>query len=194
MELDTGQKINSLSVKEIIQAGIGHISEKRLGRSLIPGFSIAQNLVVKDYGNPQYKKNGFMCREAINQYAEQMIAAYEVSTPNGVQTPVRFLSGGNIQKVVLARELERRPRILLAVNPSYGLDVGAIGFVQQRLEEERDRGAAVLLISEELDEVLRLSDRIMVFVKGKIAAVLEQGEFDRGGIGLLMTGGEMSCA
>lgn len=189
--LNTGESLFDKTIREIIELGVGHISEKRLGRSLIPCMSIAQNLVVKDYKARRYCKHGLLNSAAIRENASKMIQAYEISAP-GPETPVQVLSGGNVQKVVLARELERKPRVLLAVNPTYGLDVGAIEFVQKRLREERGRGATVLLISEELDEVIRLSDRIAVMSKGEIVAVLEKEQFSRENIGLLMTGGTLN--
>ena len=161
-----GQSHKGKSIREIINSGVSSITEKRLGLSLIPGFSIAQNLISKDYMKGEYKKHGAIDQSAIDE-----------------------LSGGNVQKVVLARELTRPHKLILAVNPTYGLDVGAIEFVQSKLCEERDKGVGVLLISEELDEVLRLSDRIIVMAGGHIAANLEKKDFDREKIGLIMTGG-----
>ena len=125
---------------------------------------------------------------AIRAHADEMIEKYDIAAPD-CEKPVRMLSGGNLQKVVLARELSRTPRVIVAVNPTYGLDVSAIEFVQKQLIDQRSRGAAILLVSEELDEVLRLSDRIAVFFQGRIAAMLEKDSFDRESIGRLMTGG-----
>lgn len=189
IELDTGEKLHEMTIRQIIEAGVSNISEKRLDRSLIPGFSIAQNLIVKDYREKEYQKNGMLNQAAIRSHAEQLIADYDIAAP-GANTLVRVLSGGNVQKVVLARELSREHKVILAVNPTYGLDVGAIEFVQERLRAERDKGTAVLLISEELDELIRLSDRIAVMAKGKVVATLDKKDFNREKIGLLMTGGK----
>lgn len=188
VSLDTGQQLHQMNARQIILAGVSHISENRLGCSLIPGFSIEENLISKDYRTKKFKTHGVFNRKKIRSYAKELIEKYDVAAPD-TKTMVRVLSGGNVQKVVLSRELSRKPKVILAVNPTYGLDVGAIDFVQQRLCEQREEGAAILLISEELDEVLRLSDRIVVMHKGKIMATLDSDEFDREKIGLLMTGG-----
>jgi simple sugar transport system ATP-binding protein len=189
IELDTGEKLHEMTIRQIIEAGVSNISEKRLDRSLIPGFSIAQNLIVKDYRAKEYRKNGMLDQAAIRDHAAGLIEAYDIAAP-GADTPARVLSGGNAQKVVLARELSREHKVILAVNPTYGLDVGAVEFVQERLRAERDKGTAVLLISEELDELIRLADRVAVMSRGKVVAVLAKKDFNREKIGLLMTGGE----
>lgn len=183
-----GQSHKGKSIREIINSGVSSITEKRLGLSLIPGFSIAQNLISKDYMKGEYKKHGAIDQSAIDENARKLIELFDIAAP-GPDMAVNKLSGGNVQKVVLARELTRPHKLILAVNPTYGLDVGAIEFVQSKLCEERDRGVGVLLISEELDEVLRLSDRIIVMAGGHIAANLEKKDFDREKIGLIMTGG-----
>jgi len=180
--------LHSLSIKKIIRAGISHIPEKRLNRALIPGFSVALNLISKDYDKPPYIRRGILNGKVIRNHGQALIEQYGVAAP-GPETPVEKLSGGNLQKVVLAREIERNPKVIIAVNPTYGLDVGAIEFVQEKLMEQRERQAAILLISEELDEVLRLSDRVAVMVKGKIVGLFSKDNFDREKIGLLMTGG-----
>lgn len=195
IRLDTGEELTRMRVCQIIHAGVGNISEKRLDRSLIPNFSIAQNLIVKDYKNKRFHRRGMLDTQAIRTHAQALIQEYDIATTD-CDKPVRMLSGGNLQKVVLARELSRSPKIILAVNPTYGLDVGAIEAVQKQLIAQRNMGAGILLVSEELDEVLRLSDRIAIMHRGKVVAILEKREFNRERIGLLMTGGAegVSCS
>ncbi len=184
-------QLHKMSVKEIIDAGVAHISEKRLDRSLVPTFSVADNLVIKDYKNSPYSKHTMVQRKAIKANGIQKMEQFGITAASS-DTAVGTLSGGNLQKVVFARELTRPFKVLLAVNPTYGLDVGAIEFMQSQLIEQRDKGAAILLISEELDEVLRLSDRLLVMADGIVTGEFVAGEYDREKIGLLMAKGGAS--
>lgn len=189
IQLDTGENLQSTSIRKIIDLGVSHIPEKRLDRALVPNFSIAQNLILKDYKKREYKKCGLVLdQNKLFLHAKNIIQKYGIAAPSP-NTSVRLLSGGNVQKVLLARELFQNPKIILAVNPTYGLDVGAIEFVQDILIKQKEKGAAILLISEELDEVLRLADRVLVLSNGCVKDIFDRDAYDREKIGLLMAGG-----
>lgn len=191
IELAGGQEVHNMSISEIIDAGIAHISEKRLGRSLVPDLSVAGNLIIKDFKRFPFSRFGILRKNVIKEYAQKMIDRFGIAaaTPS---TAVRSLSGGNLQKVVIAREVSRDSKVLIAVNPTYGLDIGAIEFVQTQMLEQRNAGTSILLVSEELDEILRLSDRIAVMSKGKIVGIFHRDDCTKESIGMLMTRGEES--
>ncbi len=154
---------------------------------MLRDFSIAENLVLQRIGEPPFTRRGWLDRGAIAANAQTQIADYDVRTPS-VETLAGSLSGGNAQKMVLARELARQPKVLLAAQPTRGLDVSAIEFVHRKLIEQRDAGLAVLLISTELDEILALSDRIAVMYEGQIIGVVQAKDADVNEIGLMMAG------
>ena len=154
---------------------------------MLRDFSVAENLVLQRVGEPPFTRRGWLDREAITRNAQERVAAYDVRTPS-VETLAGNLSGGNAQKMVLARELARDPKVLLAAQPTRGLDVTAIEFVHRKLIEQRDAGLAVLLISTELDEILALSDRIAVMYEGRIVGVMPAAGVDVNAIGLMMAG------
>ncbi len=176
------------SPREALDAGMGHIPEDRHRRGLVLDFTLAENLVLHDFEKEPNARRGWLFPEGIVRRARQLLQQFDVRG-GGPQTRAAALSGGNQQKVVLAREIGRDPRVLLAAQPTRGLDVGAIEFVHRRIVEERDEGRAILLVSLELDEILSLSDRILVMYEGEIV-----GEFpptvSEEALGIAMTGGK----
>ncbi len=180
-----GRNVRSLTPARALREGIGRIPEDRHQDGIVADMNVAENLVIERLDSPEIQRQGILRRSAIASHAQALIDAHDIRGP-GPQARAALLSGGNIQKLVLARVLEARPGIILANQPTRGLDVRAASEVSRRLMEARDRGAGVLLISEDLDEILALSDRIMVMHDGRIA---ETGSRDRTVIGAMMTGG-----
>ena len=169
------------------EAGVAHVPEDRLKRGLAPGRSIEENLLLTVYYRSPYSRARLLCRGVVREYAQRLVQQFGVATPN-VQRAVRTLSGGNMQKVVLARELAERPALLLASHPTRGLDVGAIEYVHQQLRELRSRGAAVLLVSAELDELLALCDEIAVMYEGRIVMTTNAADISELELGAAMAG------
>lgn len=182
-----GRDVTNRSPAEIIQAGLGYIPEDRLTVGTIPSFSISENLILKDHNHPPLSRRGFLDLEAIERFSRQLVKEFEIKTPD-ITTPARALSGGNIQKVVLAREISRQPVFLLANQPTRGLDVGATEYVHHRLLEQRENGKAILLISEDLDEIFALSDRIAVIYEGQLMGIVDARTAERSQVGLMMAG------
>ncbi|HEY8408683.1 MAG TPA: ABC transporter ATP-binding protein [Gaiellaceae bacterium] len=187
-----GRDVTTASAHRFLQEGVGHIPEDRHRRGLVLEFSLAENLVLHDYAKPPYARRGLLDLGHIFGSARKLLREFDVRGGTA-STPASALSGGNQQKVVIAREVHRDPRVLIAAQPTRGLDVGAIEFVHRRLVEQRDAGKAVLLISLELEEVLSLSDRILVIYEGRIV-----GEYDPSvteeELGIAMTGGGREVA
>ncbi len=183
-----GQNITNAHPKEIVRRGVGYIPEDRIHVGLATRLPIRENLLLKNQASPQFNRGGLLNQQAIRETANQLIKEYDVRTPSA-DIPVGNLSGGNIQKIILAREISRHPKLLIASQPTRGLDVGAIEYVQTLLLEQRRQGKAVILISENLDETMHLSDRIAVMYEGKIVRIVNAKETDRREIGLLMAGG-----
>jgi ABC-type uncharacterized transport system ATPase subunit len=183
----SGVDVTARDVQGHFEAGLGHVPEDRQRRGLGLEFSIAENLAIHDFRNPPDSRFGWLYPRRLLQRAERLIREFDIRG-GGPQTRAEGLSGGNQQKVVLAREIDRDPRVLIAAQPTRGLDVGAIEFVHRRIVEERDEGRGVLLVSLELEEILSLSDRILVMYEGEIA-----GEFPPSAseeeLGIAMTGG-----
>jgi general nucleoside transport system ATP-binding protein len=171
-----------------IGAGVGHVPEDRLGTGLAPSLSISSNVVLKSYRGGEASRGPLLRWGAIRRLAQQLIKRYEVRAP-GPQTPARQLSGGNLQKVVLAREFSGEPRILVAASPTRGLDVGAIETVHAYLRDAASEGVGILLISEDLDEILALADRIAVMYEGRVVGEVDGQGADKQEIGFLMAGG-----
>jgi general nucleoside transport system ATP-binding protein len=182
-----GETIHHAGAREMLDAGVGHIPEDRQRRGLVLDFSIAENLVLHDYAKPPASRWGWLFPRRLIAYARRLISEFDVRG-GGPQTRAGALSGGNQQKVVAAREVARDPKVLIAAQPTRGLDVGAIEYLHRRLVQERDRGRAILLFSLELDEVLSLSDRLLVIYEGEIVA--EHGpDATEEEIGIEMLGG-----
>lgn len=172
-----------------IQRGLAYIPEDRHHVGSAPNLSITDNVIMKSYNREPIAQGWMIDMTAATKFAEDLKEAYEIIVPT-VRTPARLLSGGNLQRVILAREISGRPRLILAVQPTRGLDVGAIEGVQRLLLAQREAGAAVLLISEELEELISLSDRIYVIYEGKIMGEITDGNIEK--IGLMMTGTPLS--
>jgi len=170
-----------------IRAGMGYIPEERNTEGIVPSFSISENIILKDSGGGEYSHHGFFRQRFINRKAEELVARFDIRCP-GIHIAAGSLSGGNIQKVILARELTRNPRFLVAVYPTRGLDMGAAEFIHKQLLAKRKEGYGILLISEELEEIMNLSDRIAVIFKGQIQKVLNGEEASLRKLGILMAG------
>ncbi|NMF82477.1 ABC transporter ATP-binding protein [Nodosilinea sp. P-1105] len=169
------------------QGTLAHIPSDRYTMGLIGAFSVTENLLLRDYRYPPFQRRGMLRPKVMAQQAMTLVNDYLVRTPS-VQTPSRQLSGGNAQKVVIARELSRQPQVILAAQPTRGLDVGAIDYVHAQLMAQRDAGAAILLISTELDEILRLCDRIAVLYEGQIVGWANAATANVNHLGLMMAG------
>ncbi|WP_173916454.1 ABC transporter ATP-binding protein [Halobacillus sp. Marseille-Q1614] len=185
--------ISNLTPRKITEAGISHIPQDRHKYGLVLDFPVADNFVLQSYYQEPFSKKGVMNFKNIYQKARELIKEYDVRTPDEF-TKARALSGGNQQKAIIGREIDRSPDLLIAAQPTRGLDVGAIEFIHQKLIEERDKGKAVLLLSFELDEVLNLSDRIAVMFDGQIIAEVKPEETNEQQLGLLMAGNRLEKA
>lgn len=182
-----GVDITNRGVRRVNEAGVAHIPEDRQKRGLVLDFSIAENIVLENYYRQPFARRLSINYVAVFGYARRLIQKFDVRTP-GEKVMARTLSGGNQQKVVVAREIERNPDVMIAAQPTRGLDVGAIEFVHKQLIEERDRGRAVVLVSLELDEVMSVSDRIAVMYEGRIVAEMNAQDATEEKLGLLMAG------
>ncbi len=172
---------------EIRERGLGYVPEERTRDGMIAGFSVSENLMLVDHRDPRFSRWGFLRPGAIQRHCAELVSAFRVKTP-GLSTPGSNLSGGNIQKLVLARELSGSPRVLLVAQPTRGVDVGAAEYIQTRLLEQRGHGTAILIISGDLDEVLALSDRILVMYEGTIIGEVDAQSATREALGLMMAG------
>lgn len=181
-----GKEVTNYRPRALIEQGVCYVPGERL-TGLVPGMSVAENLILKDYRQPPFSQGLFLNRTAIRAHADHLIARYAVDTPSQ-ETPVKLLSGGNIQRVMLARETSGAPALLIAAHPTSGLDVGATEYIRQSLLAQREQGTAVLLVSEDLEEVLTLSDRIAVMFEGQIMGILPADQADLETIGLMMAG------
>jgi simple sugar transport system ATP-binding protein len=175
------------SPREIAMAGVAHIPEDRNRDGMVKGMTIAENYILNTYHLPQFNKNGLLNRKAIAAATEQAVKDFDIRTPS-ISTDIASLSGGNQQKVIVAREFSRNVRLVIAAQPTRGLDVGSIEYIHRRIVEQRDAGAAVLIVSTELDEVLALGDRVAVMYEGRIVGILDAKEATRERVGLLMGG------
>lgn len=184
-----GKQIQNTSPKTTIDNKISTIHEDRLKRGLVPDFTVSENTVIERFAQVPFSKNGVLNFKKIDAYTDELIKEYDVRPADGKGLKARALSGGNQQKLIIAREVSSNPDLLIAVQPTRGLDVGAIEYVHKSLIRERDNGKAILLISFELDEVMNVSDKIGVIYKGKIQDEFLQGEKTEQEIGLLMAGG-----
>ena len=182
------KEMSGCSAREISEEGISHIPENREKHGLVGPHSVADNLVLNRYFHSPFAARGIRQTAAINEEASHLVEKFDVRTAS-IHNPARTLSGGNKQKVIAARELSHDSSLLLAAQPTRGIDVGSIEFIHQQLVNERDAGVAVLLVSAELDEILSLSDRVGVIYQGKLVAVAPTDEFTRIQIGQLMTSG-----
>ncbi|MCM3594238.1 ABC transporter ATP-binding protein [Metabacillus idriensis] len=182
-----GKDIRNQRPRQITEAGVGHIPQDRHKHGLVLDFPVGENMVLQTYYQKPYSKKGVLNFKAIYDKSEKLIKEFDVRTPSS-STLARALSGGNQQKAIIGREVDRDPDLLIAAQPTRGLDVGAIEFIHRRLIEQRDKGKAVLLISFELEEIMNVSDRIAVIYEGKIVAIVSPKETTEQELGLLMAG------
>ena len=183
-----GKDITNLPPRKITESGIGHIPQDRHKYGLVLDFPIGHNIALQTYYKAPIAKNGIIDYKKISEKARQIMEEFDVRSGNGESTPARALSGGNQQKAIIGREVDRNPDLLIAALPTRGLDVGAIEFIHRRLIEQRDKGKAVLLISFELDEIMNISDRIAVIYDGQIVDIVNPKETNEQELGLLMAG------
>ena len=183
-----GKDITKTSIRDRIDDGIAHIPEDRHKRGLILDYNMEDNMVLKVYKNEPFSKNGLINRSKITEYANNIIETFDVRSGEGGKSMARSLSGGNQQKGIIGREIQSNPDLLIAVQPTRGLDVGSIEYIHKRLVEQRDSGKAVLLVSLELDEILNVSDRIAVVNNGELIGVVNASETDENEVGLMMAG------
>jgi simple sugar transport system ATP-binding protein len=170
-----------------IDLGLSHIPEDRTHTGLITNMTVSDNLILKGYRRPPLARLGFLLQRAIARFADRLIRDFEIATPSR-ETPMKGLSGGNLQKALLAREITAGGNVMVAVHPTRGLDIGATEWVQRTLLEQRQKGAAILLISEDLDELLAVSDRILVMYEGRVMGTVRAEDADVEELGLMMAG------
>ena len=182
-----GKDSTSATPSDRLESGLSYIPEERMHDGVVKDFTVAENLILQDHRWSPFSRNTFLSFRAISAHAGKMIANFRIKTPSQ-ETPVKNLSGGNIQKVVMARELARQPRVLIAAQPTRGVDIGAIEYIHSQLLEQRTNGLATLLISEDLDEIRNLSDRIVVMFDGEIMGTVNNDETTVEELGLMMAG------
>lgn len=183
-----GKEISSLPIRERLEKGISHIPEDRHKRGLVLDYSLQENMVLQIYNKKPFSKNGILNKNAMKTYAQNILTNFDVRSGEGAVSIARTLSGGNQQKAIIGRELELDPKLLIAVQPTRGLDVGSIEYIHKRIVEHRDKGNAVLLVSLELDEVLQLSDRIAIVNNGELVGTVIASETNENEVGLMMAG------
>lgn len=182
------EDITNMSIRKRIDKGIAHIPEDRHKRGLVLDYTIENNMVLEIYDREPFSKHGLLKKDAIHKYAEKIIKEYDVRSGEGGASIARTMSGGNQQKAIIGREIELGPELLIAVQPTRGLDVGSIEYIHKRLVEQRDAGKAILLISLELSEVLNLSDRIAIVNNGELIGTVNASETNENEVGLMMAG------
>jgi simple sugar transport system ATP-binding protein len=170
-----------------VRNGMARVPEDRIGTGLLMDLSVEENLILEDHGRDPFSRRGLLHHPSIHERSDRLMEDYNIKAA-GRDAPAKSLSGGNLQKVILARELSGEPVLVVAAQPTRGLDVGAMEYVHNRILAQRDRGAGVLLISEDLDEIMGLSDRILVIYEGKVVGETSAEEASREQIGLWMTG------
>ncbi len=183
-----GKDITKASIRGRSVAGMSHIPEDRHKHGLVLDYSLEENLILQRYWQPDFQKNGFLKFDAMRNYAEGLIERFDIRSGQGPVTAVRSMSGGNQQKAIIAREIDKKHELLVAVQPTRGLDVGAIEYIHRQLVERRDAGKGVLLVSLELDEVMDVSDRILVMYEGEIVGDLDPKSITVEELGLYMSG------
>ena len=183
-----GQDITHASIRQRSKDGMSHIPEDRHKHGLVLDYSLENNMVLQRYWQPEFQKGGFIQSDKVREYSDKLIAQYDVRSGQGSSTIVRSMSGGNQQKAIIAREIDKDPKLLVAVQPTRGLDVGAIEYIHRQIVAQRDKGKAVLLVSLELDEVMNLSDRILVMYEGEIVGELDPKSTTQEELGLYMAG------
>ena len=183
-----GKDITKASIRERSIQGISHIPEDRHKHGLVLDYKLEENLVLQRYWQPEFQKNGFIKFDAVRKYSEDLINKYDIRSGQGPVSITRSMSGGNQQKAIVAREIDKEHNLLIAVQPTRGLDVGAIEYIHKQLIASRDAGKAVFLVSLELDEVMNVSDRILVIYEGEIVGELDPKTTNVQELGLYMSG------
>lgn len=183
-----GNEIVNMPIRKRTEAGIGHIPEDRHKHGLVLDYSVEENMALQTYYKEPLSKNGLLNKKEMRRFSDELIERFDVRSGKGSETVARSMSGGNQQKAIIAREISRSPELLIAVQPTRGLDVGAIEYIHKELIAERDAGKAVLLVSLELDEVLDVSDRIAVMYEGEIMDTVLSKDTNANELGLMMTG------
>ncbi|MGN1164413.1 MAG: ATP-binding cassette domain-containing protein, partial [Candidatus Ornithospirochaeta sp.] len=181
-----GEEIQNLAPRAVIEKGMGYIPEERNTEGIVPSMSIKENIILKD-SDDRFSRHHILRDKEIEKYASSLREEFDIRSP-GIHVAAGSLSGGNIQKVILAREIDRKPKFLVCVYPIRGLDMGAAEFIHRLLLDLRAKGVGILLISEELEEIMNLSDRIAVIFKGKNQKVLAKNEATSEKLGILMAG------
>lgn len=189
-----GKDITKASIRNRSKGGMSHIPEDRHRYGLVLDYTLEQNIVLQRYWEKEFQHAGFIRRRAVRRYAEGLIEQFDVRSGRGAITPARSMSGGNQQKAIVAREMNKRHELLIAVQPTRGLDVGAIEYIHSQIVADRDKGAGVLLVSFELDEVMNLADRILVMYEGEIVGELSPKETTAQELGLYMAGAKRNTA
>ncbi|MEL7610191.1 MAG: ABC transporter ATP-binding protein [Bacillota bacterium] len=182
-----GESVTGMPVYRLYERGLTHIPEDRHRVGLVLDFSVRENAILGNQDKAPFTKHGVLQRDAISEYADNLINKYDVRTPNA-KTPARLLSGGNQQKIILGREIDKHPKVYIAAQPTRGLDFAATEYVQQLLLMERERGCGILYISTELDEILKMSDRIIVLYAGRQYGPMQRKDLDIEQLGLMMAG------
>ena len=183
-----GEDITKATIRHRSKLGMSHIPEDRHKHGLVLDYSLENNMVLQRYWDPQFQNAGFIKSSAVREYSDRLIEQYDVRSGQGSATIARSMSGGNQQKAIIAREIDKDPQLLIAVQPTRGLDVGAIEYIHKQIIAQRDAGKAVLLVSLELDEVMNLSDRILVMYEGEIVGEFDPKTTDVQTLGLYMAG------
>jgi len=189
-----GKDISNASIRQRSVGGMSHIPEDRHKHGLVLDYSLEENLVLQRYWQKEFQNRGFIKFDEVRNYAEDLIEKFDIRSGQGPETIVRSMSGGNQQKAIIAREIDKEHELLVAVQPTRGLDVGAIEYIHKQLVERRDAGKAVLLISLELDEVMNVSDRILVIYEGEIVGELNPKDTNVQELGLYMSGAKRNTS
>jgi len=182
-----GQDLTNYSARRVEKTGVAHIPEDRLRMGIVPEMSVSNNLILRHHYRPPFAEGPFLKIRQIHSFANQVIEEYDILTPS-LRTPAKLLSGGNIQKLILARELSSKPHLIVAAHPTYGLDIAATEQIRYLLLQQREGGAAILLVSGDLEEIMALSDRIAVMFEGEIIGLLSASEANPESLGLMMAG------
>lgn len=182
-----GREVTNLAPERLVEFGLSYVPEERMRDGAVRDFSVSENLILRDHVEQRYSDGMFLNFRRIANSCDELIHAFDIKTPSR-ETPLKNLSGGNIQKLILARELSREPHVLIAAQPTRGVDIGATEYIHRLLVRQREAGTATLLISEDLDEIQNLSDRIAVMYEGQIIGIMERGEATVQELGLMMAG------
>ncbi|MCQ3807991.1 MAG: ABC transporter ATP-binding protein [Acidimicrobiia bacterium] len=185
-----GRDTTGVSPRQCREAGLAFVPEERMLHGAVAEFSVSENMMLLNHDSEEFSRLGFLKLPALRERAGRLVKHYDVKTPS-IDTPTSALSGGNIQKLIMARELSAEPAVLLAAQPTRGVDIGAAEYIHERLIAQREQGTAVLVVSEDLDEVMALADRVAVMFEGRIVAVIDRSECTVEDLGLLMAGAQL---